>query len=45
MCGCESCEIVLASRSKRCRTSGDADMCDGSTFTATVRSSRVSRAL
>ena len=45
MCGCESCEIVFASRSKRCRTSGDDAMCVGSTFTATVRSSRVSRAL
>ncbi len=44
MWGCESCEIVFASRSNRCRVSGDADMCDGSTFTATVRSSRVSRA-
>ena len=42
---CESCEIVLASRSNRCRISGDADRCCGSTFTATVRSSRVSFAL
>ena len=45
MCECESCEIVFASRSNRCRTSGDADRCCGSTFTATVRSSRVSFAL
>ena len=42
---CDSCEIVFASRSNRCRISGDADRCCGSTFTATVRSSRVSFAL
>ena len=45
MCGCESCEIVFASRSKRWRTSGDDAMCRGSTLTATVRSRRVSFAL
>ena len=45
MCGCESCETVFASRSKRWRTSGEEDRCCGSTFTATVRSSRVSLAL
>src|SRR5580765_1379811 len=44
MWGCESCEIVFASRSKRWRTSGDEDRWDGRTLTATVRSSRVSRA-
>jgi hypothetical protein len=44
MCGCESCEIVFASRSKRCRDSGEAERCTGSTLIATVRSSRVSRA-
>src|SRR5664279_2649079 len=44
MCGCESCEIVFASRSNRWRTSGEDAMCVGRTFTATVRSSRVSRA-
>ena len=43
MCGWESCEIVFASRSNRCRTSADAERCCGSTLIATVRSSRVSR--
>ena len=45
MCGCESCEIVFASRSKRWRTSAEEERCCGRTFTATVRSSRVSFAL
>ena len=45
ICGCESCEIVFASRSNRCRTSGEEERRCGSTFTATVRSSRVSFAL
>src|SRR5262249_29286857 len=44
MCGCESWEIVFASRSKRCRISSLAERWPGSTLTATVRSSRVSRA-
>ena len=45
MWGCESCEIVFASRSKRWRTSGEDDRCCGRTLIATVRSRRVSRAL
>ena len=45
MWGCESCEIVFASRSNRWRVSGDAAVWDGSTLIATVRSRRVSRAL
>ena len=45
MCGCEICEIVFASRSKRWRSSGFDERCGGSTLTATVRSSRASRAL
>ncbi len=45
MWGCESCEIVFASRSNRWRTSAEADRCCGSTLMATVRSSRVSFAL
>ena len=45
MCGCESDEIVFASRSSRCRNSALADMCAGRTFTATSRPSRVSFAL
>ena len=45
MCGCESCEIVFASRSNRWRTSGEDERCGGRTLIATVRSSRVSRAL
>src|SRR5262245_22238251 len=44
MWGWESWEIVFASRSKRCRTSGDSERWDGRTLTATARSSRVSRA-
>ncbi len=44
MCGCESCEMVLASRSKRSRASGDAERRSDSTLTATVLSRRVSRA-
>src|ERR1700693_990340 len=44
MWGWESCEIVFASRSNRCRTSGEDDRCDGRTLIATVRSSRVSLA-
>ena len=35
MCGCESCEIVFASRSKRCLTSVDEERRCGSTLTAT----------
>ncbi len=42
MCGCESCEIVFASRSSRWRSSGEEDMCAGRTFTATSRPRRVS---
>ena len=42
MCECDSCEIVFASRSNRCRTSGEDDRCCGSTLIATERSSRVS---
>ncbi len=45
MCGCEIWEIVLASRSKRWRSSGLAERCGGNTLTATVRSRRASRAL
>ena len=45
MCGCESREIVLASRSNRWRASGDEDRCRGRTLIATDRSRRVSRAL
>src|SRR5262249_29455002 len=45
MCGWESCEIVLASRSNRWRSSSLLVRCSGRTLTATVRSSRVSRAL
>ena len=45
MCGCESCEIVFASRSKRWRDSADEERCAGRTLTATVRSRRVSCAL
>ncbi len=45
MCGCESCEIVFASRSNRCRTSSLDERCVGSTLIATVRSRRVSFAL
>ena len=45
MCGCESCEIVFASRSKRWRDSEEVERCEGSTLIATVRSRRVSRAL
>src|SRR6478672_5899652 len=44
MWGWESCEIVFASRSKRCRDSGVEGRCDGSTLIATVLSRRVSRA-
>src|SRR6516225_7041582 len=42
MWACESWEIVFASRSNRCRTSGEAERCCGSTLIATERSSRVS---
>src|SRR5215471_882759 len=42
MWGCESCEIVFASRSKRCRMSAEEERCFGSTLTATVRPRRVS---
>ena len=42
MCGCESDEIVFASRSSRCRSSALADRCAGSTLTATSRPRRVS---
>src|SRR6266542_1580261 len=45
MCGCESEEIVFASRSNLSRTSEFSERCRGRTLTATVRSSRVSRAL
>src|SRR6266542_1994614 len=44
MCGCEICEIVFASRSKRWRSSGEEERCCGRTLIATVRSRRVSRA-
>src|ERR1700693_552644 len=44
MWGWESCEIVLASRSKRWRRSSLEVRCSGKTLTATVLSSRVSRA-
>ncbi len=45
MWACESDEIVFASRSSRWRSSAFADMCAGSTLTATSRPSRVSFAL
>jgi hypothetical protein len=45
MCGWESCEIALASLSNRWRNAGFSERLAGRTFTATVRSSRVSRAL
>ena len=45
MWGCESCEIVFASRSSRWRSSADEDSVAGSTLTATSRSRRVSFAL
>jgi hypothetical protein len=45
MWGCENCEIVFASRSKRWRVSSLVERWAARTFTATVRSSRVSRAL
>ena len=45
MCGCENCEIVFASRSKRWRVSSLVERWAARTLTATVRSSRVSRAL
>jgi hypothetical protein len=44
MWGCESCEIVLASRSNLCRSSSLVVRCSGRTLTATVLSRRVSRA-
>src|SRR6266851_5161502 len=44
MWGCESWEMVLASRSKRWRDSGEDERCAGRTLIATVRSSLVSRA-
>ena len=45
MWGCENCEIVFASRSKRWRVSSLVERWAARTLTATVRSSRVSRAL
>src|SRR5712692_9438889 len=44
MWGWDNADIVFASRSKRWRTSGEEERCSGNTLTATVRSSRVSRA-
>ena len=44
MFGCENCEIVFASRSKRWRISASAERCADSTLTATSRPSRVSLA-
>ncbi len=44
MWGCESCEIVFASRSNRWRTSGEEASRAGRTLTATSRPSRVSLA-
>ena len=45
MFGCESCEMLLASRSNRSRNSKSLESCGGSTLIATVRSRRVSLAL
>ena len=45
ICGCVSCEIARASRSNRSRNCGSAASVSGRTLIATVRSSRVSRAL
>ncbi len=45
MWGCDSAEIVFASRSRRWRSSADEDSVAGSTLTATSRPSRVSFAL
>ena len=46
MCGCESCEIVLASRSKRWRDLGRRRRCYGRTLIATVAlEPRVARAI
>src|SRR5215470_1893709 len=42
--GCESAEIVRASRSNRARRPGSAETCSGRILIATVRSRRVSRA-
>src|SRR6266542_5938178 len=44
MCGWLKLETVRASRSKRSRSCGLAERCSGRTLTATMRSSRVSRA-
>ena len=45
MCGWFRLEMVFASRSNRCFRSGSEATCSGSTLTATVQSSLVSRAL
>ena len=43
MCGRFSCEMALASRSKRCLRSGLSARCSGSTLIATVRSRQLCR--